>query len=138
LEEITTTAPLTLMITVGSLEVSIALLVTKVQLRTINQSLAKLQLVVIKINMVLQLRLKPLMLHALTQRVLSSCQVKLLLPLLQKLVVTSLNKTLSSSTSQKEDGSALSAKTTTSKEEKTATDARKISLMKTTKESQNT
>jgi hypothetical protein len=138
LEEITTTAPLTLMITVGSLEVSIALLVTKVQLRTINQSLAKLQLVVIKINMVLQSRLKPLMLHALTQRVLSSCQVKLLLPLLQKLVVTSLNKTLSSSTSQKEDGSALSAKTTTSKEEKTATDARKISLMKTTKESQNT
>jgi len=49
-----------------------------------------------------------------------------------------LSKTHSSSTSQKEDGSALNAKTTTSKEEKTAIDARKRNVRKTTKESQST
>jgi hypothetical protein len=133
--EITTTAHLILMITVANLEASIALLVTKVQLRIIHQSLAKLQLV-IKINVVLLSKLQLLMLHALTLRVLSSCQLNLLPPL-QKLLTT-LNRTLSSSTSQKVDGSALSVKTITLKEEIIATDAKKISLKKTTKESQNT
>lgn len=135
LVEITTTAHLTPMITVANLEASIALLVTKAQPKTIHQSLAKLQLVT-KIKTALPSKLKLSMLHASTQRVLSSCQPKLLL--LPQKWMTSPNRTLFSSTSQKEDGSALSVKITTSKEEKTATDAKRTSLMKTTKESQST
>jgi len=71
--EIITTAHQTLMITVDNLEVLIALQETKAQLSPIHQSLAKLHN---QINMVLQSKLKPSMLLALTQRVQSSCQIK--------------------------------------------------------------
>lgn len=75
LEEKTTTALQTPMTTVANPEVSIALQETKVQLRPIHQSLAKLHKVS-KTNMALLSKLKPSMLHALTQRVLSLCQLK--------------------------------------------------------------
>ena len=76
-EEITTTALQTLMITVANPEVLTALQETKAQLKLIHQSLAKLHKAT-KTNIPLQSKLKPSMLHALTQRVLSSCQIKLL------------------------------------------------------------
>jgi len=65
------------MITVVNLEVLTALQETKAQLKLIHQSLAKLHKAN-KTNIPLQSKLKPSMLHALTQRVLSSCQIKLL------------------------------------------------------------
>jgi len=73
-EEITTTALQTLMITVANPEVLTALLETKVQLSHIHLSLAKLHMAS-KTNIPLQLKLKPSTLHALTQRVLSSCHL---------------------------------------------------------------
>jgi len=76
-EETTITALQTHMRTVANPEALTALLETKAQLRVILQSLAKLQMVSKTNNIPLQLKLKPSMLHALTQRVLSLCQLKL-------------------------------------------------------------
>ena len=48
------------------------------------------------------------------------------------------NKNNKTSSSQMEDGSAANARTTTSREESHASDAKKISVTKTAKESQST
>lgn len=76
LEETTTTALQTLMRTVANPEALTALLEMKAQLRAILQSLAKLHMDSKTNNIPLQLKLKLSMLHALTQRVLFSCQLK--------------------------------------------------------------
>lgn len=127
----TITTVLTHMITAGNLEVSTAPQETKAQLKAIHQSSAKLH-----IHSNKQSKLKLLMLHVSTQRVLSSCQLN---HLPQKFILTIIpNRTLPNLISPKVDGSVLSAKTTTLKEEKIAIDARKKSLMRTSKESQST
>lgn len=134
------------MIIVVSLEASTAHQVTKAHLITILQSSVKLhtfinhKITTIKTIKFLPLSQKLSMLHALTQKVLVSCQKLLQLQLLQlmPLLMTILSKTHYFSTSQKEDGSAQSAKTTILKVETIATDAKKKNQMKITKESQNT
>ena len=143
--EITTTVLLKATITVDSLEALTVPLAMKAQLKPILQSSVKLHTCISHKDISTKLKTshkssqKLLMLHALTQRVLASCQMPLQLQLfrLMPLLMIIPNKTHFSSTFQKEVGSVQSVKTTTLKVETFATDAKRKGQWTTLMESQS-